>query len=66
MKPYGMALLGNTDNDESPHLADGRAARVYGWEVRAFRSLRGPKKAAKRRRQKRAARREGKLACQAD
>lgn len=45
----------------------GRATHVYNaGKPRAYRSLRGGKKAAVRRRLKRAARREGKLACHLD
>jgi hypothetical protein len=43
-----------------------RATRVYNIKPRAYHSLRNGKKAAIRRRVKRAARREGKIACRVD
>jgi len=67
MKPYGMNHWQAGDTDEGGCAEGGRATRVYNVrKAHAYRSLRGGKKAAVRRRLKRAARREGKLACQLD
>lgn len=67
MKPYGMDRLPAGDTDARGCANSGRATRVYNvGKGHAYRSLRGGKKATVRRRLKRAARREGKLACQLD
>jgi len=66
MKPYGMDRLMVGDADVSGCAHGGRATRVYNIKPRAYHSLRNGKKAAIRRRVKRAARREGKIACRVD
>lgn len=67
MKPYGMDRWQAGDTDAGGCAEGGRATCVYNVsKARAYRSLRGGKKAAVRRRLKRAARREGKLACHLD
>jgi len=67
MKAYGMDRLQAGDIDARGCADNGRATRVYNVsKARAYRSLRGGKKAAVRRYLKRAARREGKLACSLD
>jgi hypothetical protein len=63
MKAYGMERWKAGDTDARGCADNGRATRVYNVSrARAYRSLRGGKKAAVRRHLKRAARREGKLA----
>ena len=63
MKAYGMNRQQAGDTDAGGCADHGRATRVYnGSKARAYRSLRGGKKAAVRRHVKRAARHEGKLA----
>lgn len=61
-------LLGRAGDTDARGCADnGRATRVYNIsKARAYRSLRGGKKAAVRRHLDRAARREGKLDCSLD
>jgi hypothetical protein len=67
MKPYGMARYLAGDTDAGGCAEGGRATRVYNvGKARTYHSLRGGKKAAVRRLLKRAARREGKLACDLD
>jgi hypothetical protein len=64
MKPYGMDRQQAADTDARACAQNGRATRAYSTKPHAYRSLRGGKKAAARRSLKRAARREGTLACQ--
>lgn len=64
MKPYGMTRLDHGDLDDAGCAGNGRATLAYavpgrGGDARAYRSLRGGKKARARRPAKRAARREG-------
>lgn len=67
MKAYGMDRRQAGDTDARGCADNGRATRVYNVSrARAYRSLRGGKKAAVRRHLKRTARREGKLACALD
>ena len=67
MKAYGMDRLRAGDTDACGCADNGRATRAYNvGKGRAYRSLRGGKKAAVRRHLKRAARGEGKLACLLD
>jgi len=66
MKPYGMDRLQAGDTDARGCAEGGRATRIYNVKARAYRSLRGGKKATVRRRLKRAARHEGMLACHLD
>lgn len=63
MKPYGMTKLETSDVDCGGCCENGRATAVYSLNGRAFRSLRGGKKAAARRHAKRRARRQGKAEC---
>jgi hypothetical protein len=68
MKPYGMTRLNAGDDDAGGCKDNGRATRVYnlpgpGGDVRAYRALRGGRKARVRRIIKRAARRANRVAC---
>lgn len=68
MKALGMTRLDAGDVDCAGCSGNGRATRVYnlpskGGDTRAFRSLRGGKKASVRRLAKRVARAEGKALC---
>lgn len=63
MKPYGMTKLEASDVDCAGAAANGRATAIYNIKKRAYRSLRGGKKAAARREAKRRARRQGKAEC---
>lgn len=66
MKPYGMNRRDHDDTDCAGSRENGRATRVYNIKARAYRSLRGGKKAAARRIHKRVARREGVAATKAE
>jgi hypothetical protein len=66
MKAYGLTRYQAGDTDCAGCAGGGRATRIYNVKARAYHSLRGGKKAATRRLLKRAARREGDLACRLD
>lgn len=59
MKPYGMSKQEADDLDATSCRANGRATHLYRGDGRAYRGLRGGKKAAARRIHKRRARAEG-------
>lgn len=59
MKPYGMSKIHSGDCDVAGCIENGRATRVYSITGRAYKALRGGKKAHRRRQHKRAARIEG-------
>jgi len=68
MKAYGMARCDAGDDDAVGCSTNGRATCTYnlpgpGGDTRAYRALRGGKKAATRRPAKRRARAEGRAAC---
>jgi|JI9StandDraft_1071089.scaffolds.fasta_scaffold2100850_1 hypothetical protein len=71
MKPYGMDRRAHADDDAAGCSSNGRATGVYsiagrGGDARAYRSLRGGKKAARRRLLKRRARRECRVDIEAE
>lgn len=59
MKPYGMNKTDAADQDVAGCRSNGRATRVYSVSGRAYRGLRGGKKARNRRYHKRVARAAG-------
>jgi hypothetical protein len=68
MKPYGMTRQDAGDDDAGGCKDNGRATRVYAvpglsGDARAYRALRGGRKARIRRHAKRAARRDNRAAC---
>lgn len=68
MKPYGMPKIDAGDDDAGGCSDNGRATCVYnlpgpGGKPRAYRALRGGKKARVRRIHKRRARVQGRAAC---